>query len=199
MRGQGTPAHLACPARAPTRHPTQNPGLGTKSLHLLNNRHERILGKQSKPWRRSSVTVSTLHHFLSKALISLNPHPQIYQTPQHPFAAAPLPRIRRAPSFLLSENLSHAPSKASFTNALLPITAPSVKYLTRILNIFSCVRSGRPIVWPVFSRCSMIFPMFMFRISAAFASVGWCAGSIVRSLSIVGIGSFLFLLFEKNR
>jgi hypothetical protein len=36
-------------ARAPTRHPTQNPGLGMKSLHPSNNRHERILGRVA--WR----------------------------------------------------------------------------------------------------------------------------------------------------
>ena len=32
MRGQGTPAHLVRPARAPTRHPTQNPGVGMNSF-----------------------------------------------------------------------------------------------------------------------------------------------------------------------
>gem|GEM_PF-7016808 len=37
------------------------------------------------------------------------------------------PLRRRAPSCLLSVNLSRAPANASFTNALLPITAPSVK------------------------------------------------------------------------
>jgi hypothetical protein len=36
-------------------------------------------------------------------------------------------RILHAPSFLPSVNLYRAPAKASFTNALLPITAPSVK------------------------------------------------------------------------
>ena len=60
-----------------------------------------------------------------------------------PFAAAPLPRILRAPSLLLSENLSRAPANASFTNSLLPITAPSVKYLTRHRNIFAIDSSGR--------------------------------------------------------
>ena len=60
-----------------------------------------------------------------------------------PAAGAPLPRIRRAPSFLLSVNLSLAAANASFTNSLLPITAPSVKYLTRHRNIFAIDSSGR--------------------------------------------------------
>jgi hypothetical protein len=44
-----------------------------------------------------------------------------------PFAALPAPRIRRAPSLRFSVNRSRAAANASFTNALLPITAPSVK------------------------------------------------------------------------
>ena len=44
-----TLAYLARMARAPTRQPTINLGLGMKSLHLLKNRHERILGRAT--WR----------------------------------------------------------------------------------------------------------------------------------------------------
>jgi len=54
-----------------------------------------------------------------------------------PAAAFPLPRIRRAPSLLFSENLSRDPANTSFTNPLLPITAPSVKYRTRQRNILA--------------------------------------------------------------
>jgi len=49
MRGQGTPAHLVRPERAPTRHPTINLGQGMKSLYQRKNRHERILGRAA--WR----------------------------------------------------------------------------------------------------------------------------------------------------
>jgi hypothetical protein len=44
-----------------------------------------------------------------------------------PAADVPLPRIRRAPSFRFTEKRSRAAANASFTNSLLPITAPSVK------------------------------------------------------------------------
>jgi hypothetical protein len=44
-----------------------------------------------------------------------------------PLAPPPLPLIVRAPSFRLGPNRSRALAKASFTNSLLPITAPSVK------------------------------------------------------------------------
>lgn len=52
-----------------------------------------------------------------------------------PFASAPLPRIFRAPSFLFSVNLSRALANTSFTNPLLPITYPSVKYRTGFKSI----------------------------------------------------------------
>lgn len=74
-----------------------------------------------------------------------------------PAADLPLPRIRRAPSFLLSVNLSRAPANASFTNALLPITAPSVKYLTRHLSIFAIPRSGRTVSSPSEASISAVF------------------------------------------
>jgi hypothetical protein len=44
-----------------------------------------------------------------------------------PFAAAAAPFIARAPSLRFAEKRSRAAVKASFTNALLPITAPAVK------------------------------------------------------------------------
>lgn len=62
-----------------------------------------------------------------------------------PFAGTPLPRIFRAPSFLLAVNLSRTRANASFTNSLLPITAPSVKYLTRFISIPAIPRSGRKV------------------------------------------------------
>lgn len=52
-----------------------------------------------------------------------------------PFASARLPRIFRAPSFLFSVNLSRALANTSFTNPLLPITYPSVKYRTGFKSI----------------------------------------------------------------
>ena len=74
-----------------------------------------------------------------------------------PAAGAPLPRIRRAPSFLLSVNLSRAPTNASFTNPLLPITAPSVKYLTRFINIPAIPRSGKTVSLSSYSSISSVF------------------------------------------
>jgi hypothetical protein len=44
-----------------------------------------------------------------------------------PLAAAPPPFSFRAPSFRFAPNRSRALANASFTNSLLPITAPSVK------------------------------------------------------------------------
>ena len=44
-----------------------------------------------------------------------------------PFAAAPSPFIFLAPSLRFDPNRSRALAKASFTNSLLPITAPAVK------------------------------------------------------------------------
>ena len=59
-----------------------------------------------------------------------------------PAAGAPFPRNFLAPSFRFSVNRSRAPANASFTNSLLPMTAPSVKYLTRHFNIFAILNSG---------------------------------------------------------
>ncbi|MEX1048330.1 MAG: hypothetical protein WED15_02295 [Akkermansiaceae bacterium] len=42
-------------------------------------------------------------------------------------------------------NRSRAPANASFTNSLLPITAPSVKYLTRQRSIFAMLKSGNTV------------------------------------------------------
>ncbi|MEI6178480.1 MAG: hypothetical protein WCS43_16435, partial [Verrucomicrobiota bacterium] len=46
-------------------------------------------------------------------------------------ATEPLPRILRAPSLRFFPNRSRAAANASLTKLRLPITAPSVKYLTR--------------------------------------------------------------------
>ena len=54
-----------------------------------------------------------------------------------PFAPLPLPLIARAPFFRFGPNRSRAFANASFTNSLLPITAPSVKYRTRHRSIFA--------------------------------------------------------------
>ena len=89
-----------------------------------------------------------IHHIPTRRSLTLH---------NTPFAAAPLPRIRRAPSFLLVENLSRAPANASFTNSLLPITAPSVKYLTRHLSIFAIPRSGRTVSFPSEASASAVF------------------------------------------
>ena len=62
-----------------------------------------------------------------------------------PAAAAPVPRIRRAPSRRLAGNLSRAPANASFTKSRLPITAPSVKYLTRQRSIAGIPRSDNTV------------------------------------------------------
>ena len=81
-----------------------------------------------------------------------------------PAAAFPLPRIRRAPSVLFSENLSRAPSNASFTNPLLPLTAPSVKYHTRQRSIFAIFSSGRTVWLSPLSKASASFfeiPVFL--------------------------------------
>ena len=58
----------------------------------------------------------------------------------NPFTPLPLPRIARAPSLRLALNRSRARANASFTNSLLPITAPSVKYLTLQCNIFAILQ-----------------------------------------------------------
>ena len=50
-------------------------------------------------------------------------------------AGLPLPRSLRAPSLRPGPNRSRAAANASFTKALLPITAPSEKYLTRYRSI----------------------------------------------------------------
>jgi hypothetical protein len=57
-----------------------------------------------------------------------------------PAAGAPLPRSLRAPFLRFGGKRSLAAAKVSFTNVLLPITAPSVKYLTRQPEKFSCIR-----------------------------------------------------------
>jgi hypothetical protein len=62
-----------------------------------------------------------------------------------PAAAAPAPRIFRAPLLRFAPNRCRAPSNASFTNSRLPITAPSVKYLTRHLSIFVTPKSLRTV------------------------------------------------------
>lgn len=56
------------------------------------------------------------------------PPPEIPRLNSTPAAAFPFPFMRRAPSFRLSVNRSRAAVNVSLTNALLPITAPSVKY-----------------------------------------------------------------------
>ncbi|MGL5019936.1 MAG: hypothetical protein ACRDBP_17505, partial [Luteolibacter sp.] len=62
-----------------------------------------------------------------------------------PAAALPLPRNLRAPSLRFAEKRSRAATNTSFTNALLPITAPSVKYLTRQRNIAANFKSGKTV------------------------------------------------------
>ncbi len=74
-----------------------------------------------------------------------------------PAAALPLPFSRRAPSFLFSVNRSLASANASFTNALLPITAPSVKYLTRHRSIAAIPRSGKSVPLESASNASAVF------------------------------------------
>jgi hypothetical protein len=52
-------------------------------------------------------------------------------------AGPPLPRNFRAPSLRFSPNRSLDFATASLTNVRLPITAPSVKYLTRQRSILA--------------------------------------------------------------
>ena len=77
-----------------------------------------------------------------------------------PFAPLPLPRIARAPSLRLALNRSRARANASFTNSLLPITAPSVKYLTRQCNIFANPRSFKTVPLSLLSNISAVFSVF---------------------------------------
>jgi hypothetical protein len=56
-------------------------------------------------------------------------------------AAAPLLRIFLASSLRFGPNRSRAPAKASFTNSLLPITAPAAKYRTLQNSILAISRS----------------------------------------------------------
>ena len=74
-----------------------------------------------------------------------------------PAASFPLPFIRRAPSFLFTVNRSRAAANASFAKALLPITAPSVKYLTRCRSIPTIRRSGRTVSLSLDARISSVF------------------------------------------
>ena len=53
-----------------------------------------------------------------------------------PAAGDPVPCGLRAPSWRRGPKRSRAVTKASFTNNRLPITAPSVNYLTRRRSIF---------------------------------------------------------------
>ena len=74
-----------------------------------------------------------------------------------PAAGAPFPRIRRAPSFRFAVNRSRAPANASFTKSLLPITAPSVKYLTRQRSIAAMPRSGSTVPLSSAASASAVF------------------------------------------
>ena len=74
-----------------------------------------------------------------------------------PAASLPLPRIRLAPSWRFAPNRSRAFVNASFTNALLPITAPSVNYLTRQSNIRAIFRSGNAVSLSSDSSSSAVF------------------------------------------
>ncbi len=60
-----------------------------------------------------------------------------------PAAGFPLPLRRRAPVLRLGPNWLRAFLKRSLTKALLPIAAPSEKYLMRQRSMVAMVRSGR--------------------------------------------------------
>jgi hypothetical protein len=62
-----------------------------------------------------------------------------------------------APSLRFGPKRSRAPAKASFTNSLLPITAPSVKYLTRQRSIFAIPRSFNTVSLSLLSNNSAVF------------------------------------------
>ena len=88
---------------------------------------------------RLSGTVEDRCHF------QLHPHPQIPHAPQYTccwFAVSMHPPRSVLP---LLRKRSRAAANASLTNALLPITAPSVKYLTRQRNIAASFKSGNTV------------------------------------------------------
>jgi hypothetical protein len=97
-----------------------------------------VAASDSKPMTRSVVMA------LSRGLIG------DYQTPTRrslalhssPFAPLPLPLITRAPFLRLQLNRSRDRANASFTNSLLPITAPSVKYIRMNIRNVSHSRSS---------------------------------------------------------
>jgi hypothetical protein len=74
-----------------------------------------------------------------------------------PFAALPLPLIARAPSFRFGPNLPRACMNTSFTNSLLPITTPSVKYLTRQRNIRDIPKSFNTVSLSSLANISAVF------------------------------------------
>ena len=71
-----------------------------------------------------------------------------------PAAGAPFPRSRRAPSLRFAVKRSRAAAKVSLTKALLPITAPSVKYRTRQCSIPASPRSGSAVSLSLLSSSS---------------------------------------------
>ncbi len=80
-----------------------------------------------------------------------------WRTLDRPPAADALPFILLAPSFRFAPNRSRAFAKASLTNSSLPITAPSVKYLTRHRGIFAKAISFNTVSLPPLSKASAVF------------------------------------------